>query len=186
MTRTVRWTSADLDALPDDGTRYEIIAGSLYMSKQPEWHHQLTCTNIAGILNNWSIPRNLGVANAAPGVIFADDDDVAPDVVWASGERLAEILGADGKLHGPPELVIEVLSPGAANTRRDREVKLSLYTRQGVDEYWIVDWRQRSIEIYRRVNGLLERVRGASGEDIIDTPLLPGLPIPLASIFTGT
>ena len=63
---------------------------------------------------------------AAPGLIFADDDDVAPDVVWISRERLAGTLDQTGHLHTAPELVVEVLSPGSVNERRDREVKLKL------------------------------------------------------------
>ena len=64
----------------------------------------------------------------------------APDVVWVSKERLAAVLRRDGKLHGAPDLVIEVLSPGAKNERRDREAKLKLYARRGVREYWIINW----------------------------------------------
>ena len=49
-----------------------------------------------------------------------------------------------------PPLSGVVLSPGAANEKRDREAKLKLYSRRGVDEYWIVDWRQRRLEVFRR------------------------------------
>src|SRR5215210_1125060 len=103
MTTLLRWTSADLAALPDDGKRYEIVDGELYMSKQPDWEHQFTCGLVFSLLQAWSTQTNAGMANIAPGVIFADDDDVAPDVVWVSKERLATALAEDGKLHAAPE-----------------------------------------------------------------------------------
>lgn len=84
-----------------------------------------------------------------PGLIFAEDDDV---IVWISRERLATALGEDGKLHPAPELIIEVLSPRTVDERRDREAMLKLYSRRGVEEYWIIDWRSRRGELYRREN----------------------------------
>ncbi len=88
----------------------------------------------------------------APGLIFADDDDLAPDLVWLSQQRFAAVVGEDGKLYNAPELAIEVLSPGGANEARDRQHKRDLYARRGVLEYWIVDWRTRQVVIYRREN----------------------------------
>jgi Uma2 family endonuclease len=119
-----RWKSSDLDVLPDDGRRYEIIDGALHVSELPRWNHQYVCGNVLALLGRWSAGR--GVANQAPGLIFAEDDDVAPDVVWVSCQRLPQVLRADGKLHAAPELIVEVLSPGGANERRDREVKPTL------------------------------------------------------------
>ena len=87
------------------------------------------------MLQEWSTQAATGVPNLAPGVIFADDDAVVPDVVWASTARLATALEADGKLHAAPELAVEVLSPGASNERRDREATLKLYSRRSVAEY---------------------------------------------------
>src|SRR5438045_4351395 len=95
---TIRWTSKDLELLPDDGKRYEIIDGELYVSKQPNWHHQQACLRLGAALDAWSRQTGAGEANAAPGVIFADDDDVAPDVVWVSRERLATGLDEAGHL----------------------------------------------------------------------------------------
>src|SRR5437660_5771998 len=96
---TIRWTSKDLELLPDDGKRYEIVDGELYVSRQPDWHHQFVGNQIWEVLQNWSRQTKAGIANSAPGVIFADDQDVAPDVVWISRERLARALEPDGQLH---------------------------------------------------------------------------------------
>ena len=124
-----------------------------------------------------------GEANLAPGVIFADDDDVAPDVVWISHTRRAAALRPDGHLHAAPELVIEVLSPGGTNERRDREAKLKLYSRRGVLEYWIVDWRTQQVEMYRREDLALHLVATLHPTDTLTSPLLPGFACEVATLF---
>ncbi|MGH9938606.1 MAG: Uma2 family endonuclease, partial [Blastocatellia bacterium] len=93
------WTTADLTDFPDNGFRYEIIGGELFVSKQPHFHHQYTCGQTFNSLQNWSMESKLGQTIFAPGVIFAEDDNVAPDVVWISFERRATALHQDGKFH---------------------------------------------------------------------------------------
>jgi Uma2 family endonuclease len=183
MTTTTRWTSADLESMPDDGKKYEIIDGELYMSKQPHWYHQCVCLRLAPKLDTWNDNAGLGEVNFAPGVIFSDYDDVAPDLVWISNERLATTLEPDGKLHAAPELVIEILSPGSANERRDRETKLKLYSVRGVSEYWIIDWRLRQIEVYRREQAQLRLAATLFESDTINSPLLAGFSCQVASLF---
>jgi Uma2 family endonuclease len=180
---SLRWTSADLEVLPDDGKRYEIIDGDLFVSKQPHWHHQSTCGRIFALLDAWDFTNNLGEASLAPGVIFADDEDVAPDVVWASNACLQAGLDESGKLRHAPELAVEVLSPGSLNERRDREAKLKLYARRAVWEYWIVDWRARTVDVYRQDAGVLSLSTHLVGDDEITSPLLPGFVAPLSRIF---
>jgi Uma2 family endonuclease len=183
MAAELRWTSADLEVMPDDGKRYEIIDGELYMSKQPHWHHQYTCVRLAAELDTWNKMAGAGRVNLAPGLIFAEDDDVAPDLIWISNARLAVSLREDGKLHDAPELVIEVLSPGLTNEKRDRGAKLKLYSRRGVDEYWIVDWLVRNVEVYRRQNAALHLVATLREPDTLTTPLLPGFSCTVGSLF---
>ncbi len=180
---TMKFTSSDLLLMPDDGKLYEVIEGELYVSKQPNWHHQYACTQILVALQIWNRSTGLGFANGAPGLIFAEDDDVAPDVVWVSNERLAEVLEEDGKLHGAPELVVEVLSPGWSNQHRDRQAKLKLYSRRGVQEYWMVDWEQQRVEVYRRENEQLVQISTLLRDNTITSPLLPGFTCPVADLF---
>jgi Uma2 family endonuclease len=183
MRTGLRWTSADLALLPDDGKRYEIIDGELYVSRQPHWHHQRTCGKICAALEAWSMQTGAGETNFAPGVIFADDDDVAPDVVWISHARCATALGPEGHLHAAPELVVEVLSPGSTNERRDREAKLKLYSRRGVLEYWIVDWHTQQVEVYRRADLALHLVATVHSADTLTSPLLPNFACQVATLF---
>ena len=185
MTSTQRWTSADLDALPEDGSRYEIIDGELFVSTQPHFYHQHVCGKVYWTLENWNYKTNLGQAIFAPGLIFANDDDVVPDVAWLSKQRLSVALGDDGKLHSAPDLVVEVLSPGSTNLRRDREAKLKLYSRRGVLEYWIVDCRAQSLEIYRRLNAHLGLFATLTSGDLLESPLLPGFCEQLDALFSG-
>jgi Uma2 family endonuclease len=182
---TLRWTSKDLEMFPDDGKRYEIVDGELYVSKQPHYHHQRVCVRLTTLLEVWSQQTKAGEANFAPGLIFADDEDVAPDVTWVSRERRATALHADGKLHAAPELVVEVLSPGVINERRDREFKLRLYSRRGVEEYWVVSWQEHRIEIYRREKAMLKLEKTLYENDLLQSPLLPGFSCQVSEVFAG-
>jgi Uma2 family endonuclease len=181
--KTVHWTSQDLERLPDNGKRYEIIGGELYMSKQPDWYHQFVANQVWEALQQWSRQTKAGVANVAAGVIFADDDEVAPDVVWISREKWMRALQPDGHLHAAPELVVEVLAPGAANTQRDRDIKLKLYSRRGVLEYWIVNWQARSVEVYRRGETILKHISTLYEDDVLQSPHLPGFRCQVSQIF---
>ena len=88
---SIKLTIADLEALPDDGNRYELIEGEVHVAKQPHWLHQRICLRIGVVLDTWSRPTGQGVVNVAPGVIFAEDSGVAPDVVWISSRRMAVV-----------------------------------------------------------------------------------------------
>ncbi|MGH2350113.1 MAG: Uma2 family endonuclease, partial [Chloroflexota bacterium] len=154
-----------------------------YVSTQPSLAHQYTCSKVCNALQTWSDSTGLGFAFFAPGLIFADDDNAAPDVVWLSRERLRVAMGEDGKLHDAPELVVEVLSPDAANERRDRDAKLKLYSRRGVPEYWIVDGQQRLVEAYRRDGDVLRLVTTLSAHEQVQSPLLPGFSVQVNAFF---
>lgn len=173
-TDQVRWTTSDIELLPDDGTRYEIIDGELFMSKAPHWRHQTTCAAIAHVLLEWVETQGEGQIMVGPGVLFGESDNVIPDVIWISKERLAALEDESGHLTGAPELVVEVLSSGADNERRDREAKLKLYSSRGVQEYWIVDWRLQQVEVYRRARAVLRLVATYLANDELESPLLPG------------
>ena len=169
----IHWTIADIDLLPESSNRYEIIDGELFVTRAPHWGHQITTGNVASELRNWSIVSGMGQAVQAPGLIFSDADNVIPDVVWISQKRLATGLDESGHLIVTPELVVEVLSAGTDNERRDREAKLKLYSARGVQEYWIINWRSPQVEIYRRQNIMLTLVCTLLPGDELTSPLLP-------------
>ncbi len=179
-----RWTVDLVEKMPHiEGERHEIIDGELYVTTQPHGRHQATSDNIITELGIWGRQTKLGRTFGAPGLVYAKDEAVAPDIVWVSKARLANILGPDGKLHDSPELVVEILSPGKGNEERDREKKLDLYSRRGVQEYWIADWRAMTIEVYRREQDGLQLIQTLQAGDILTSPLLPGFSCPIDRLF---
>jgi Uma2 family endonuclease len=185
MTLLSRWTTELVAQMPQlEGERYEIIDGELLVTTQPHYMHQSVSFRIGLELQVWSNTGNQGAVLIAPGLIYADDEAVAPDVVWISRERMTQIVGDDGKLHGSPDLVIEVLSPGKANEERDREKKLDLYARRGVPEYWIVDWRAQTIDVYRRgAEDAFDLVQTLHSDDVVSSPVLAGFSCPIKRFF---
>jgi Uma2 family endonuclease len=169
--------------LPDNGNRYEIIDGELFVTRALHWGHQKATGNIYAELRAWSLSTGLGEAVPTPGIIFTDADNVIPDVVWVSKERLGLLLDNEGYLTGAPELVVEVLSPGTQNERRDREVKLKLYASRGVQEYWILNWQLQQIEVYRCEKAVLKLVATLLITDDLSSPLLPNFVCSVARLF---
>ena len=185
MASTLRFTNADLESFPDalDDTRYEVIERELQVAHQPHWEHQFVNLTLGAALHEWNRRTRLGVANLAPDVIFSPEVGVAPDLVWISRERRAEGLRPDGKLSIAPEIAVEILSPGSVNERRERDLKRKLYAREGVEEYWIVDWRAKQIAIYRRDGDTLEPALTLGDADLPTSPLLPGFSFPIHDLW---
>ena len=184
LVEKIRWTIEDLELLPEnEGTRYEIIDGELFVTRTPHFKHQQTCGKIGGQLDAWSETSGLGEAITSPGVLFSESDNVIPDVVWVNKETLALMLDEAGHLTGAPELVIEVLSVSKEDQRRDKEAKLKLYSSRGVKEYWIADWRSPKLEVYRREQGILKLAVTLFNDDILTSPLLPGFNCSVEKLF---
>ena len=180
----VRWTIRDLEVLPQsEGTRSELIDGALFVTRLPHRKHQQVTGKIYSSLDSWLEASGLGETIPSPGIIPSNTDNVIPDVVWVSHERLALIEDQAGHLTGFPELVVEVLSPEEKNIQRDREAKLKLYSLQGVQEYWIADRFAKRLEIYRRDKGQLVLVATLLAGDEIVSPLLPGFQCRISQFF---
>lgn len=182
-TQTVRWTIADLELFPEDGKRHEIIDGALIVTRAPHWRHQEVSGNIYAALQAWSRRTGLGRSAIAPGIIFSTTDSVIPDVVWVSNQRLETDLDESGYLISAPELVVEVLSKSKQDRRRDLELKLKLYSTQGVREYWICDYQKAEIKVYRRQQVMLNLVATLLAQDTLTSPLLPEFSCPVAQFF---
>lgn len=182
-TTNIRWTVTDLELLPEDGRRYEIVDGELFVTRAPHWKHQNVSVRIGMALESWSIESGLGEAAVNPGLVFSESDSVIPDVVWATHERLETMLDEAGHLVAAPELVVEILSPGEKNERRDRKAKLKLYSSYGVLEYWIADRNQRKVEVYRRDDGILKLALSLYANDELTSPNLPGFSVFVSQFF---
>ena len=141
-------TIADWEAMPHgDGNIYEIIEGELFVSCSPGLTHQVILTNLIATLGNFLRTNRIGTGVNNPPVVLSNYTGVLPDVVFFTKEQRDTIITND-RLTGPPALVAEILSPGSSNIRRDRVVKLQLYAKHGVPEYWIIDLKSQSVERY--------------------------------------
>jgi Uma2 family endonuclease len=187
MTQTpdrITWTIADLALFPEDGNRYEIIAGELFVARAPNWKHQKAATRISTALDTWSEATQLGEVVQTPGVIFSETDNVIPDVAWASKTRLLESLDEAGHLTAAPELIVECLSYGGNNEQRDRQLKLKLYSACGVLAYWIIDWKRQRVEVYERQDQRLMLLATLQPGDTLTCAILPGFAMELSRLFT--
>jgi len=185
VANALRWTIQDLDAMPDDGgwKRYEIIDGELYVTRAPHIRHQAVASKLHVRLETWSEQTALGSTFQVPGVVFTPTDAVIPDLIWINQERLANNVDESGHITAAPELIVEILSPGETNEQRDKQVKLKLYSRYGVQEYWIANWQLKTLEVYRRDNAQLQLVHTLMVGDRLTSPLLPDFSVDLGQIF---
>lgn len=176
-------TVDDLDCMPDDGNRYEVIEGVLYVSRAPGLTHQRVLGRLlTGFV--WYLDQNpIGEVITAPGVILSDFDGVIPDLIYMSHERRDEIATGE-RVMGAPEIVIEIVSPGAENERRDGIVKRQLYATYGVKEYWMVNPQSRTIEVYVYSGQTLELSAALGIEDVLASSLLPGFECRIETIFS--
>jgi Uma2 family endonuclease len=175
-------TNKDLECLPDDGNRYELIEGELYVSTAPDLIHQRTLGKLFRAFTHYLDDHSIGEILFGPGVILSDYDGVIPDLVYLSNERRDEIAGG-ARILGAPNLVIEIVSPGMQNAERDRKLKLKLYRKYGVEEYWIVDPRERAIEVYRTEDETLKLFTTFVSDEVMTTPLLPGFTCAVKELF---
>ena len=136
----------DVQQLPDDGKRREAIEGELYVTPSPSVRHQRVSRSLERALYPIVLDTGLGEVLHAPlGVEFpVSGEGVQPDIMVVSRARSGII--AEPWIRGAPDIVIEILSPTTAH--RDRGIKLQLYQRQGVAQYWIVDPEADAVEVW--------------------------------------
>jgi Uma2 family endonuclease len=175
-------TIDDLDAMPEDSNRYEIIEGELFASCTPSLTHQRVSGNLLWALITYLHQNPIGEVLATPGVIFSDYNGVIPDLVFINYDQRDEIASGD-RITGAPDLVIEIVSPGAENERRDRIAKRQLYGRYGVQEYWVVDPQKRIIEIYLLEGQTLKPQATYTEQDDLASTVLPGFSCKVEGIF---
>jgi Uma2 family endonuclease len=166
-------------AMPQDGKQHQVIGGELIVSPAPRFLHQEVAGALYRHLCDFVYANELGkVAYAPVDVILSDTDIVQPDILFVGKQRLDII--AD-QVKGPPDLVVEVLSP--STVRLDTETKLALYARSGVPHYWIVNPDDRVVIAYQLSGEKYERVGLHQGDDAFAPALFEGLTLPLAEIW---
>lgn len=176
-------TYDDFLLFPDDGQRHELIDGEHYVTPSPNIRHQRISKRLLVLMDVWLQEHSLGEVFGAPlDVRFSNIDVVEPDVLYVSNERATELL-AGQHVTGSPDLIIEIVSP--TTRQRDETIKRRLYERSNVLEYWVVDPDIDVIRVYRRDGDRFARPLELWREagDVLTTPLLPGLEIPLLHVF---
>jgi len=174
-----RLTYEDICLLPNNGKRYEIVEGDLFVTPAPRRLHQRIVTRLTRFLSGFVEDRRLGEVYVSPfDVVFSPFDVVEPDLVYVSKAR--ESVLTEMNAQGAPDLVVEVLSE--TTEKIDRTIKLKLYGKFGVQEYWIIDPHGPSAEIYRRGEEGLTLVAKLSAEEALTSPILTGFSVPLRKL----
>jgi Uma2 family endonuclease len=171
MTARVALTYRDYAALSDDGKRYEIHDGELFLMAAPTPLHQMVLLNLATFLDAHVKARNLGRIMVAPlDVILSDRPQettiLQPDVLFLGRERLSAI--SRRAIEGPPTLAVEILSPSTAVTDRTRNREL--YARYGVPYLWFVDPDTLELVAYVLDSGEYRLAARVSGTQPVDLP----------------
>jgi Uma2 family endonuclease len=177
-----KMTAADFHELSESNMPVQLIDGEVIVSPSPIKPHQDACGNTYFLFRQLIQQDKIsGTAQYAPMDVYLDDENVPqPDVFWVSAANENCKLGEDGYWHGPPDLIVEVLSPSTA--RQDKVTKFALYERHGVREYWIADPNYRNMEVWSLVEGKYARL-GLFGEnDVFTSPVL-GQAIEMKAIF---
>lgn len=174
------WTYDDLRKMPETMDRFEIIDEVLYMS--PSAHvrrHQDVVGNLYFMFRGWVREHDLGRVYIAPAdVVAAPGRVVQPDLFFIAKERLHIV---DAYVDGAPDLVVEVISPSSVDY--DRTTKFSLYEDIGVQEYWLVDPKDQSVEVFVLRDGRYEQLGRFTPGEQVRSALLEGFTVEVESIF---
>jgi Uma2 family endonuclease len=177
-------TVADLDAFPeDDGNRYELINGELFVSRAPGIPHQRILQNLQFEFGAYLKANPIGILVPGAGAILSDHDAVIPDIAFVRHERWDEVV-TNEKFTAGVDLIVEILSPGRQNRERDLTAKRQLYEKYGVGEYWIIDSENQEVLIFRRDAKTFQQSVVVSVTGEITSPLLPNFKLNVGTIFT--
>jgi Uma2 family endonuclease len=177
-----QWTYADYTALPEDGNRYEIIKGVLYMAPSPNFGHQRSSVGFSFYLRLHVKNTGLGEIIVAPFDVELTPGGavVQPDVMVILKDHLDRITNQ--KVEGAPDLVVEIASPATAGY--DRREKQDAYAAAGVPEYWIADPASRTVELLVLAENNTYRSLGVfKGEIALPSTIIPDLPVKVEQFF---
>ncbi|HEY8691335.1 MAG TPA: Uma2 family endonuclease [Chloroflexota bacterium] len=168
-----------LQQMPEDGKRYELIDGDIFVSPSPIPRHQRTVSNFDIMLRAVE-QRGYGQAFIAPLDVVFDEYNVAePDALFIVTERLHIITYTN--IQGAPDLLVEVLSDGTAH--RDVGVKLHMYARFKVPHYWVADAAEQSLQRYELRGERYSELPKLYLDDAFTCPLFPEIDVRVAELF---
>jgi Uma2 family endonuclease len=176
-----QWTYEDYLRLPDDGRRYEIIEGVLFVTNAPGFDHQYIVSQLNRKLGNFVEEQQLGIVLTAPFEVHLSETTrpVQPDVLFIKSDKQPP---ASAKYFaGVPDLIVEVLSPSSIRT--DRHIKFDAYEQAGVAEYWLANPKTRSVEVHTLSRGEYALLGEFTADEVITSEILAGIAIVTSSLF---
>jgi len=179
----IQFTVADYRELPEAGPRYQLIDGDLIMAPAPNRFHQLYSRNLQFLLSDYLRRNPLGELYNAPfDVILSETDVLQPDLVFVATQHLHRLT--DAGLEGPPDLVVEILSP--RTSKLDREIKRRRYAKFDVPMLWIIEPETRRILVYDFAVGHEHPIEVHEDDAVFECRLIPGLKLEAAKIFAAS
>lgn len=175
------WTYEDWLNFPDDGWTYEIIDGELYMTPPPGTGHQRSSVRLTTKMVNFVVDNDLGEILEAPCAVHLPSQPVPlePDIFFIKKEQL-EII-EDKEVAGVPDLIVEILSP--SNFQYDRIKKFEIYQAAGVPEYWLVNYWEKTIEVFVLREAAYTLLGKFEVGDTVVSEQLAGFQVEVGSIF---
>lgn len=175
-----RYTARDFENLPPGPPYYELINNCLVTEPSPEIPHQRASISLATKIYNFVEEHNLGLVLEAPMDVEMDEDNVfQPDILFISNERLG-IIQDGRKIKGAPDLVIEILS---SNKKYDQEEKKYIYELYDVREFWLIDTKKKTVEVFENQRKEFVRIQKACLGDTVRSKLLVGFEISADYLF---
>lgn len=172
-----RLRAAEFDQLPETNQPTELIQGELIVSPSPAPQHQRISRRLCRLLEDL-IPN--GEIFSAPMDVYLDAENIPqPDIIWAAEGSRCKI--GDKRLEGPPDLIVEIFSPGTVS--QDKIQKFDLYERYGIGEYWMVDPYEAYVEVYRWQAGRFVRQGAFTPDTPFESAALGGKTVDLAAVF---
>jgi Uma2 family endonuclease len=173
-------TYDDYRQLPEDGHRYELYEGEIEVAPAPGSRHQRVVGRLYYRLEGHVSSRGLGTVLIAPlDVLLSETTVVQPDILFVARER--EGIIGEHYVGGPPDLVVEVLSP--TTLHRDRVIKRQLYSRYGVPHLWMLDPEQRRFQAFTLVEGGYQLSVEGQGDEMVRATPFPDLAIRLGEVW---
>ena len=170
-------TAQELGNLDDDSNRHQLIKGVLLTMPPAKYEHGRVCANLTLLVMQHVKANRLGVVGTEFGYKLESDPDtvMAPDVSFVAQDRIS--LSPEGYHSGPPDLAIEVLSPGDRKGYIER--KLLLWLETGTRSVWLVDPRRRTVEV---ISSLSDRRTLYETDEFVDDTV-PGFRVKVSEIF---
>ncbi len=177
-----QWTYQTYATLPEDGRRYEIINGVLYMTPSPDEWHQTTVGLVFRYLATQIEDSGLGRVYIAPfDIELVPDVVVQPDVCVILNAHRERVTFT--RIIGVPDLVVEVVSPGTVSY--DRREKQDAYAHAGVTEYWLVDSAARTIEVLVLEESHYRSLGVFEGEGLLPSSIVPQITAQAHQFFSS-